>query len=86
MVPQWGTHAQVHLPNQLPKHEFLEEMEPLGWLHTQPNESPQLSPQDITTVKIFLGSISNNHEKLRYLFTKIFSNVSKFFSACEDYG
>ena len=54
MVPQWGTHAQVHLPNQLPKHEFLEEMEPLGWLHTQPNESPQLSPQDITTVKNIL--------------------------------
>jgi len=49
LVPQWGTHAQVTLPNQLPKHEFLEEMEPLGWLHTQPNESPQLSPQDITT-------------------------------------
>lgn len=49
LVPQWGTHAQVTLPNMLPKHEFLEEMEPLGWLHTQPNESPQLSPQDITT-------------------------------------
>jgi len=49
LVPQWGTHAQVHLPSQLPKHEFLEEMEPLGWLHTQPNESPQLSAQDITT-------------------------------------
>ena len=30
LVPQWGTHAQVTLPNQLPKHEFLEEMEPLG--------------------------------------------------------
>ena len=53
LVPQWGTHAQVTLPNQLPKHEFLEEMEPLGWLHTQPNESPQLSPQDITTVRSF---------------------------------
>jgi len=24
-------------------------MEPLGWIHTQPNELPQLSPQDITT-------------------------------------
>lgn len=24
-------------------------MEPLGWVHTQPNESPQLSPQDVTT-------------------------------------
>ena len=25
------------------------ELEPLGWIHTQPNESPQLSPQDVTT-------------------------------------
>ncbi|MGH0161571.1 UNVERIFIED_CONTAM: hypothetical protein FKN15_041370 [Acipenser sinensis] len=49
MVPQWGTHQTVHLPNQLPQHEYLKEMEPLGWIHTQPNESPQLSPQDVTT-------------------------------------
>uniref|UniRef100_H2Z6W6 MPN domain-containing protein n=1 Tax=Ciona savignyi TaxID=51511 RepID=H2Z6W6_CIOSA len=49
MVPQWGTHQVVHLPNQLPNHEYLKELEPLGWIHTQPNESPQLSPQDVTT-------------------------------------
>jgi pre-mRNA-processing factor 8 len=49
MVPQWGTHQTVHLPNQLPSHEFLSEMEPLGWIHTQPNELPQLSPLDVTT-------------------------------------
>jgi len=49
MAPQWGTHQNVHLPAQLPQHQNLEEMEPLGWIHTQPNELPQLSPQDITT-------------------------------------
>jgi pre-mRNA-processing factor 8 len=49
MPPQWGTHQMVHLPNLLPTHEYLKEMEPLGWIHTQPNELPQLSPQDITT-------------------------------------
>lgn len=47
MVPQWGTHNTVHLPDQLPDHEYLRDMEPLGWVHTQPNESPQLSPQDV---------------------------------------
>ena len=26
-------------------HEYLSELEPLGWIHTQPNELPQLSPQ-----------------------------------------
>ncbi|KAJ1654027.1 hypothetical protein IWQ61_005969 [Dispira simplex] len=48
LVPQWGTHQQVHLPHQLPDHELLRDLEPLGWIHTQPNESPQLNPQDVT--------------------------------------
>ncbi|CEM02373.1 unnamed protein product [Vitrella brassicaformis CCMP3155] len=48
VVPQVGTHQSVTLPSQLPEHEFLKDLEPLGWIHTQPNESPQLSPQDVT--------------------------------------
>ena len=47
LPPQWGTHQTVNLPNQMPDHEFLEELEPLGWIHTQPNELPMLSPQDV---------------------------------------
>eukprot|EP00056_Hartaetosiga_gracilis_P008688 m.125006 g.125006 ORF g.125006 m.125006 type:complete len:2332 (-) comp12970_c0_seq1:97-7092(-) len=49
MVPQFGTHQSVQLPHQLPQHEYLEELEPLGWLHTQPTELPQLSPLDVAT-------------------------------------
>eukprot|EP00041_Stephanoeca_diplocostata_P037416 m.1416831 g.1416831 ORF g.1416831 m.1416831 type:complete len:2325 (-) comp25031_c0_seq1:164-7138(-) len=49
MVPQYGSHQSVNLPNALPEHEYLDELEPLGWIHTQPNELPQLAPQDITT-------------------------------------
>jgi len=49
LAPQWGTHQTVHLPSALPSHEYLQDMEPLGWIHTQPNELPQLSPQDICT-------------------------------------
>ena len=49
MVPQWGTHQTVVMPQQLPEHEYLQDLEPLGWLHTQPNELPQLAPQDVTT-------------------------------------
>ena len=49
LPPQWGTHQTVHLPTALPQHEYLSELEPLGWIHTQPNELPQLSPQDICT-------------------------------------
>ncbi|KAG7250385.1 hypothetical protein CRUP_009374, partial [Coryphaenoides rupestris] len=50
MVPQWGTHQT--------------EMEPLGWIHTQPNESPQLSPQDVTThAKVMADNPSWDGEK-----------------------
>ena len=49
MPPQRGTHQSIHLPVQLPQHEYLKDLEPLGWMRTQPNELPQLSPQDITT-------------------------------------
>jgi len=48
-VPQLGTHQGVQLPKQLPVHDHLEDLEPLGWIHTQPNELPQLSPSDVTT-------------------------------------
>uniref|UniRef100_A0A1I7ZQK4 MPN domain-containing protein n=1 Tax=Steinernema glaseri TaxID=37863 RepID=A0A1I7ZQK4_9BILA len=64
MPPQWGTHQTVNLPNTLPTHEFLKDMEPLGWMHTQPNELPQLSPQDITThAKILTDNESWDGEK-----------------------
>ncbi len=45
MVPQWGSHQTVHLPTQLPEHDYLRDLEPLGWMHTQPNELPQMAPQ-----------------------------------------
>jgi len=48
MVPQVGTHQSVTLPNQMPEHEYLRDLEPLGWIHTQPNEQPHLSPHDVT--------------------------------------
>ena len=48
MPPQLGNHQGVTLPHNLPDHEYLAELEPLGWIHTQPNELPQLSPQDVT--------------------------------------
>ena len=48
MPPQWGNHQVVNLPNALPEHEYLADLEPLGWLHTQPHESQQMSPVDIS--------------------------------------
>lgn len=44
MPPQHGTHNTVTLPSALPQHELLKELEPLGWLHTQPNELQAMAP------------------------------------------
>ncbi len=49
MPPQWGTHSFVQLPNSIPDHELLRDLEPLGWLHTQPSELPQMAPSDVIT-------------------------------------
>ena len=55
IVPQVGNHQAVTLPHQLPDHDYLEDLEPLGWLHTQPNELPQLAPQDVIAHSRILG-------------------------------
>ncbi|BFZ64705.1 pre-mRNA-splicing factor 8 [Saitoella coloradoensis] len=50
MVPQLGNNQTVKLPHELPEHDFLlTDLEPLGWLHTQPQETNHLSAIDVTT-------------------------------------
>lgn len=55
-------------------------MEPLGWIHTQPNELPQLSPQDITThAKVMSENASWDGEKTviitcRYVCDNLYSD------------
>jgi len=49
LVPQKGTHQNVSLPFQLPDQSIpeLKDLEPLGWIHTQPSELAQLPPEDV---------------------------------------
>ncbi len=47
LVPQWGSHAGVHLPAALPAHDYLSGLEPLGWMHTAPAEASALPPGDV---------------------------------------
>eukprot|EP00002_Diphylleia_rotans_P001931 TRINITY_DN1116_c0_g2_i2.p1 TRINITY_DN1116_c0_g2~~TRINITY_DN1116_c0_g2_i2.p1 ORF type:complete len:1209 (+),score=255.28 TRINITY_DN1116_c0_g2_i2:4711-8337(+) len=47
LPPQLGSHQSVTLPLNPPEHEYLQDLEPLGWIHTQPHELPQLSPLDV---------------------------------------
>ncbi|KAL9621420.1 MAG: hypothetical protein Q9160_004180 [Pyrenula sp. 1 TL-2023] len=49
MVPQVGNTRDVQLPHQLPQHEYLKSMEPLGLIHTvSGNETTYMTPQDVT--------------------------------------
>ncbi|CRK09975.1 hypothetical protein BN1723_009111 [Verticillium longisporum] len=49
MIPQIGGLRNVQLPQQLPQHEYLENMEPLGVIHTMSgSELPYMSAMDVT--------------------------------------
>ncbi|KAI0395328.1 pre-mRNA processing splicing factor 8 [Xylariaceae sp. FL0594] len=49
MVPQIGGLRYVQLPQQLPQHEYLGDLEPLGVIHTMAgNELPYMSAADVT--------------------------------------
>ncbi|KKA18205.1 hypothetical protein T310_7844 [Rasamsonia emersonii CBS 393.64] len=49
MVPQVGNTRDVQLPQQLPQHEYLNSLEPLGIIHTlSGNEPPYMTAQDVT--------------------------------------
>ena len=49
MIPQVGNTRDVQLPHQLPQHEYLSSMEPLGVIHTvSGNEPPYMTAMDVT--------------------------------------
>lgn len=49
MMPQVGSTRDVQLPHQLPQHEYLKSLEPLGIIHTvSGNDIPYMTAQDVT--------------------------------------
>eukprot|EP00559_Dactyliosolen_fragilissimus_P008345 CAMPEP_0184861990 /NCGR_PEP_ID=MMETSP0580-20130426/6537_1 /TAXON_ID=1118495 /ORGANISM="Dactyliosolen fragilissimus" /LENGTH=2469 /DNA_ID=CAMNT_0027359673 /DNA_START=168 /DNA_END=7577 /DNA_ORIENTATION=+ len=56
MVPQVGNHQSVTLPDKLPEHEMLKDMEPLGWIHTQPHELIQNNKQVLPAPDVLMHS------------------------------
>lgn len=49
MIPQVGNTRDVQLPQQLPQHDYLNGLEPLGVIHTiSGNEPPYMTPMDVT--------------------------------------
>lgn len=55
MTPQVETHGAVSMPTQPPAHDYLKNLVPLGWIHTQPSETSQLTPVDAITHAKFLS-------------------------------
>lgn len=53
LVPQVGNHQSVTLPKALPDDDLLKNYEPLGWIHTQPNELIQNGMQVRLVVQKF---------------------------------
>jgi hypothetical protein len=59
-------------------------MEPLGWIHTQPNELPQLSPQDITThAKVMSDNVVWDGEKTIVITCRLVKSESLWFFFCQ---
>ncbi|KAL3249031.1 hypothetical protein ABHI18_011803, partial [Aspergillus niger] len=49
MIPQVGNTREVQLPQQLPQHDYLHNLEPLGVIHTiSGNEPPYMTAMDVT--------------------------------------
>ena len=49
----------VNMPNYIPGHEYIKDLKPLGWIHSQPNELPQMAPVDVTLHSKMLQQYSN---------------------------
>jgi len=62
MVPQVGNHQSVTLPKALPEDDLLANLQPLGWIHTQPNEIIQNGMQVLPAPDVVMhSSIMNDN-------------------------
>ncbi|KAL2819366.1 putative pre-mRNA splicing factor [Aspergillus cavernicola] len=64
MIPQVGNTREVQLPQQLPQHDYLGNLEPLGVIHTiSGNEPPYMTAQDVTQHSRLMNSHSSWDKK-----------------------
>ena len=71
LVPQLGSNDSVQLPKNLTEchSDDLENMELLGWIHTQSQETNCLSPNDINTQLGFFDGYKSNFVSIVVSFT-----------------
>ena len=58
MVPQVGNRDTVTIPTQMPESEFLKGLEPIGWIHTSPEEKNALTLAEAMQHTKFIGENS----------------------------
>jgi pre-mRNA-processing factor 8 len=64
MIPQVGGTRDVQLPKDLPQHEYLKDLEPLGIVHTvSGNEPPYMAASDVTQHARLMNSFASWDKK-----------------------
>ena len=59
LVPQTASHLNINFSQQIPEHPDLKNLEPLGWIHTQPIENNLLSTYDCKNTSKFINERNN---------------------------
>ncbi|CAN8077363.1 unnamed protein product [Agarophyton chilense] len=83
LPPQVGTHQKVSFPTKPPEHSLLEDLEPLGWIHTQPGELSQLAPVDVIMTSRMINECSGLELDTAIDLTVSFTPGSCSLSACK---
>jgi pre-mRNA-processing factor 8 len=59
LVPQTGGRDSVTVPHQMPESEFLKGLEPMGWIHTSPEDKNTLTLHEAFTHVKFVSDNSS---------------------------
>ena len=81
MIPQVGNTRAVQLPHQLPQHEYLSSMEPLGVIHTVSGNEPSYMPASDVTQHAQLMAEHASWDKKTVTMTVSFTHGSVSLSA-----
>lgn len=86
IVPQLGSNTSIQFPSKLPeKNGPLKNLELLGWIHTQTQDSGHLTPLDTTTQAKFNDTYDKNFATLTISFTPGSVTLSMFTVTEEGY-
>ncbi|CAI5756086.1 unnamed protein product [Candida verbasci] len=86
LVPQLGNVNSLQFPKQLPKdHEILNDLELLGWIHTQTQNFEFMTSYDVTTVGKLLPDYESDFITMTVAYTPGSATVTAFELTKEGY-